>query len=521
MSEYFVNFLINPGIILLFTYFVSCMMAERFLRFFLLIAPIFSFAALIMHFQNTYTYWMAFSLLVSLWSGLLFAFQRSKTSTSQLALLYFGAGIAIVLASNLMIVFILLEVMLVAATFIIFNGANSSSSVSGINYFKFHIFSGILFLIASLSYFSQYGSFEIDESIIYSSNFFKLVMLVSLLINLAMPPFSYWLVSGYASSSPTGTIFLSIGVTKVTLILLLKMFLGYQVLIYFGLVMAVYGIIYSVLETDVRRNFNYSIICQIGLILLAIGVGGDLGQKAAIFMIISEVIYIALAAMCLALFFSGELRNSKVVFLAILVAFASIASLPLSPGYIGKFLLYSTPEIMNNIILKYSITLITIGVIFSTAIKIPFVVLTNSRIADHSISLPMTKRLAILLLIVAILILGIFPGIIIEHDFYFSLRDYLYKFLMFLSVLVLFLLFAKKMVMNSDRKLINEDWFYRVLIRLYNKTANVTMLLIKNMTVSFSKYQYVNLTVLDKISIKFQYQLLIIILGLLGWLIIL
>jgi len=521
MSEHFINFS-NPGLALVLAYFISYIVSIKWRRIFILLAPLATFVGLMMNFQKVYTLWMSFSLLIGLWAGLLFAFDRSKTSTMQFALLYFGAGIAIVLSSNLMMIFVFLELMLVAATFIIFNGSNSSS-IPGFNYFKFHVFSGILFLTASLFYFMQYGSFEIDAGAFSSNTFLRLVMLLSLLINLAMPPFSCWLVSGYAASSPVGTIFLAVGITKVTLILMIKMFLGYSPLIYIGFMMSVYGVIYSLLETDVRKNFNYSIICQLGFGVVAVGIGGELGQKAAIFMAISEVLYIALAAMCVSLFISKEFKRDKESLLGTFVAFASIASLPLTPGYVGKFLLYNTPEVMNSVILKYSITLISMGVIFSVAIKIPFMMLSkNIMLKIHSgAKLPRTKIWSLSVLTFIILILGIFPGAITDHDYYFSLRDYLYKTCLFLVVIVSALFLYKKIIHSEKRKLLDADWLYcTFLVRIYNNIVATVVILVKNFDASFIKSRYF-VAVLDKASPRLQSQILIVILVVLGLMIIL
>jgi len=70
-------------------------------------------------------------------------------------------------------------------------------------------------------------------------------------------------------------VFLSAFTTKVAVYVLLRAFPGTELLIYVGLFMVFYGIIYAILENDMRRILAYSIINQVGFMVVGIGIGTE------------------------------------------------------------------------------------------------------------------------------------------------------------------------------------------------------------------------------------------------------
>ncbi len=70
-----------------------------------------------------------------------------------------------------------------------------------------------------------------------------------------------------------GTVFLYAFATKTALFALLEGFPGATVLVPVGLYMSFYGIIYALLANDMRRFLAYSIVNQVGFMVLALGGG--------------------------------------------------------------------------------------------------------------------------------------------------------------------------------------------------------------------------------------------------------
>ena len=75
-------------------------------------------------------------------------------------------------------------------------------------------------------------------------------------------------------------VFLSAFTTKTAVYVLLRGFPGTELLIWIGLFMVFYGIVYAILENDMRRILAYSIVNQVGFMVTGIGIGiGDGAER--------------------------------------------------------------------------------------------------------------------------------------------------------------------------------------------------------------------------------------------------
>lgn len=97
---------------------------------------------------------------------------------------------------------------------------------------------------------------QVADGIIWSAGF---------LINAGAPPLSAWLPDAYPEASWSGTVFLSAFTTKTAVYVLLRGFPSTEILIWIGIFMIFYGIVYALLENDTRwAMYLFSFFC-IGL----------------------------------------------------------------------------------------------------------------------------------------------------------------------------------------------------------------------------------------------------------------
>ncbi|MCH9754055.1 MAG: hypothetical protein K0T99_04060 [Alphaproteobacteria bacterium] len=500
--------LLHPGIFLILSYLIAYLFQGNSRKTFIIIAPIVAmFLLLITVGYGSYEFFISFVFLIVLWAGCLLAYtgKVNDKENAQLALLYFGAAIAVIITSNLFLIFIFFEIMLVAATFMIFNGKNRLSSVAGITYFKFHILAGILFLIGSITYYAEYGNFQIalqnfSEFSTLTKQIINIAILLSLLINIATPPCSYWLIEGYAATTPSGSVFLSVATTKVALFLMAKLFLGFQYLIYIGIFMGVYGILYAALESNIRRILNFSIISQLGIILIAIGIGGSSGSEAAIFMIVTESVYIGLSMVCAAILFfdSGSKRYFQMnetfgvsaMIICSIVAFASISSMPFTPGYVGKYLLYKSEYVISNPWLKYTISSLTAGITFSVGIKIPMFVFCKKNHDKSKEEKPRrftyARKASLISLTLLTLLFGIFPEIITGKKIEFFDQIFFNHSSLLLGSFAGFFLLGKILAVKKKYALLEFEWMYRyVFMKIYRYIESRILRVVKFISEDF------------------------------------
>jgi len=123
------------------------------------------------------------------------------------------------------------------------------------------------------------------------------LILAGVSINAAIPPLHAWLTDAYPEGTVTGSVFLSSFTTKVAVYTLIRIFPGTELLVWAGVIMALYGVVYAVLENDIRRLLAYHIISQVGYMVAAVGIGTELALNGAVAHAFSHILYKSLLFM--------------------------------------------------------------------------------------------------------------------------------------------------------------------------------------------------------------------------------
>lgn len=123
------------------------------------------------------------------------------------------------------------------------------------------------------------------------------LILAGFLINAGAWPLSAWLPDAYPESSWSGMVFLSAFTTKTAVYVLMRTLPGTDLLIYVGLFMVFYGIIYAIRENGMRRILAYSIVSQVGFMVTAVGIGTETALNGAAAHAFAHIIYKALLLM--------------------------------------------------------------------------------------------------------------------------------------------------------------------------------------------------------------------------------
>ena len=69
--------------------------------------------------------------------------------------------------------------------------------------------------------------------------------------------------------------------TKSAVYVLIRGFAGTELLIWLGAAMAIYGVVYAVLENDARRLLAYHIISQVGYMVCGVGMGTEMALNGS------------------------------------------------------------------------------------------------------------------------------------------------------------------------------------------------------------------------------------------------
>ena len=158
-----------------------------------------------------------------------------------------------------------------------------------------HLLGGVVLFAGVTGHVAQTGSVAFTRMALDSPAHW--LILIGFLVNAGAPPLSAWLPDAYPEASWSGTVFLSAFTTKTAVYVLIRGFPGTELLIWVGLFMVFYGIVYALLENDMRRILAYSIVNQVGFMIAGIGIGTEMALNGAAAHAFTHIIYKALLLM--------------------------------------------------------------------------------------------------------------------------------------------------------------------------------------------------------------------------------
>jgi multicomponent Na+:H+ antiporter subunit D len=404
------------------------------------------------------------------------------------ALLYAGAAFGVVYAGDLLTFFLFWETKAIASTFLILARRTERSGRAGMRYLFVHILGGKLLLAGIIVHYYDTGSltFTAFEPGVASS-----LILVACLLSAAVPPLHAWLADAYPEATVAGTVFLSAYTTKAAVYALARGFPGFQVLIYLGIIMALYGVVYAVLENDIRRLLGYHIVSQVGYMVAAVGIGTELAINGATAHAFAHILYKGLLLMGAGavLYATGRAKMSelggianrmRVVLALYMVGAVSISSFPLFSGFVSKELVVAAASYEDLTWLVILLKIASVGTFLHTGLKLPFGTWVgkqglgprhNEGAPFHVGAVPASMIVAMALSAALNLALGLRPSLLydllpyeVTYDVYTFGKVVEKSQILLFTALGFWLLLPKlhaKAIVTVDT-----DWFYRRLPRL-------------------------------------------------------
>ena len=209
---------------------------------------------------------LVFSLIFTLvtFVGILYALHNDRAGEHVSTLVYAGASLGVVFAGDWATLFVFWELMAVSSLFLIWQNGTERAGRAGYRYLLVHIFGGSLLFAGILVHLARGGDFALGALTSPETDPLAFwLILVGVAINAAIPPLHAWLTDAYPEASVTGSVFLSAFTTKTAVYVLIRLFPGAEVLVWAGVAMALYGVVYAVVENDIRRLLAYHIISQV------------------------------------------------------------------------------------------------------------------------------------------------------------------------------------------------------------------------------------------------------------------
>ncbi len=349
-------------------------------------------------------------------AGALFALNQERTAELAAALCYAGSAIGVVFAGDLISLFCFWELMAIASTLVVIS---SGATGAAMRYAAIHFFGGVLLMAGIAGEIAATGSIGFEKLALDSVP--RALILAGFLVNAGAPPLSAWLPDAYPESSWSGMVFLSAFTTKAAVYVLLRGFPGTELLIWVGLFMVFYGIVYAILENDMRRILAYSIVNQVGFMVTGVGIGTEMALNGAAAHAFTHIIYKALLLMSAGsvLYATGKrkctdlgglFRTMPLTALCGIVGALSISSFPLTSGFVSKSMISQAAGDQHLALVWYLLAAASAGVFLHAGIKFPWFVFFQKDSGLRPPDPPWNMRAAMILMSVICIGLGVAPG---------------------------------------------------------------------------------------------------------------
>ncbi len=296
-------------------------------------------------------------------------------------LLYAGSAIAAVFAGDLITLFITWEALALSSVFLILARRTTRARTAAMRYLVVQVTSGLILLAGVLVRVNEIGSLEFTFIGLDSPG--GVLIFIAFGIKCAFPLVHNWLTDAYPEATVTGSVFLSAFTTKVAVYALARGFPGTEVLIYIGAVMTMFPIFYAVIENDLRRVLAYSMINQIGFMVVGVGLGTAMAINGAISHAFNDVIFKSLLFMSMGavLHQTGRMNGSElgglyksmpITTVFCIIGALSISAFPLFSGFVSKSMVMVAALEEGHHLVWLALLFASAGVFHHAGIKIPY-----------------------------------------------------------------------------------------------------------------------------------------------------
>jgi len=325
----------------------------------------------------------AYVFVIMSFIGMVYALHIKEYGQHVAAFLYVGCTLGVVFAGDLFTLFVFWEIMAISSVFLVFYRKTKRSLEAGFRYILVHLFGGCVLLCGIIIHAVTTGSlaFELFDFGTLAAKF----ILAGFLLNAAVPPLHAWLADAYPEATITGAVFMTAFTTKSAVYVLLRGFPGVELLVWLGAIMALYGVVYAVLENDIRRLLAYHIISQVGYMVCGVGLGSEMAingasahafchilYKSVLFMGMGAVIYVTGRSKMTDLQGRSLYKKMPITLALYMVGAFSISAVPLFNGFVSKTMVIAAAGALHRPSIELMLHLASIGTFLHTGLKLPW-----------------------------------------------------------------------------------------------------------------------------------------------------
>ena len=357
-----------------------------------------------------------------------------------LQMMMIAGSIGVIITGDIFNMFVFIEIVGITAYSLTAFYRNRDGAEAGFKYLFIGSFASIFLLLGILIIYTQTGTLNMAQiaermhEVPQGMKFTALIFfLVALGIEAEMFPLNGWAPDAYSQSpSPTSATFAAVVSVAGVYALVRVVFTMFDVvgvhtyLIVMGFVTMLIAEIAAVSQINLKRMLAYSSVGQVGLVLIAFGIGSELAVFGAIFLMLNHAVIKSLLFMTASYFIynTDDKRlvamngiHKQLPFVSALFSIGAFAIVGFPPfsGFWSKFYILMSAADKNMIYL-------IIGILLVTIIELVYYLRTVGRIyfAKEEVEEPAHKPsvnaiVAMSLLTIFILAIGVYPDLITDY----------------------------------------------------------------------------------------------------------
>src|SRR3989440_919623 len=264
-----------------------------------------------------------------------------------------------------------------------------------------------------------FASGKIDN---HAATFGAVLVLVGLGFKIAAVPFQMWVPDVYQGAPTPVTAFLSVGSKAAGFVVLLRVLEPFlmlpnmqRLLILIALLTVVYGNLAALPQNNLKRLLGYSSIAHAGYLLIGV-VCFD--GRAVIFYLSAYLLMTLLSFATMILVarqtgeeisgFDGLAKRAPFLAFAMLIAMASLAGVPFTVGFFGKFFIFVSAVAQKQTALV-AVGIVTVACGFYYYLKVVRAMYWQPSATNSPIAVSGLSRAMMILLVIATIFFGIYP----------------------------------------------------------------------------------------------------------------
>ena len=420
--------------------------------------------------------------------GTLYGLHVDDAREHMAAWFYVAGSLGTIYCGDYLSLYLFWEMMAFSSVFLIWFRRGKKSMAVGYRYLMIHAAGGVILLLGIMLRYQATGNIVFSLLDIKHPELYTWMIMIGFALNAAVVPLHSWLPDAYSEASFNGAVFMCAFTTKTAVYTLARACAGMDILVLLGVIMALYGVIYAVMENDIRKLLAWSIVSQVGYMVAGVGIGTEMAINGACAHAVVHILYKSLLFMGTGsvLYMTGKTKFTDLgglykkmpgTMVFTIIGCLSISAAPFFAAYISKSMIITAGFESHLNWAAWLLMFGATGTFLYNGLKLPYFLFfgknncseeTWTKAADPTWNMMMAMAAGSVLCV----LVGSFPGFLykilpypVEYDPYT-----VYHFAESLQVMgfaALAFYWLKRYLEPEAKICIDMEWFYRMGGRLF------------------------------------------------------